>query len=120
MTQLPSKITPDAIREALFELRFEHSELSEVIIGKIAGNRRWTNFTKIRLPTAEVPEQLRAIDPNLRFLPSIELRGPGGNEVVRVGANAVSHHIVGAYIGWDSFLPKLSDTVADIFEEVPG
>lgn len=119
MSTLPSKITPDAISEALLEIRFDHAVLPEVALGKLAGSDAWGPMEMARMP-GEVPEQLKAIEPNLRYAPSIELRSSDAGEVVRVGSNSISHHIVGNYIGWNAFQPKLMNTAQTLFTKVPG
>jgi uncharacterized protein (TIGR04255 family) len=116
---LPAKITPDAIREALVELRFDHEELPDVIIGKLASGPNWKTAEKTTLPTAEIPEQVRALDPNLRYFPSLELR-TGEAEVVRIGRNVLSHHNVGDYFGWLRLQPRLERTVQSLFDLVQG
>jgi uncharacterized protein (TIGR04255 family) len=118
MTLLPAKITPDAIREALLEIRFEHGDLPEVALGQLGGHADWSPLPKSRLPGAEIPDQLRSLDPNLRYIPSVEVR-LSETEVVRVGYNALSHHNVGSYLGWNSFQPRLAKTAAVLFNAVP-
>lgn len=120
MTTLPTKITPDAIREALFEMRFEHSVLPEIVIGQLAGNAKWRGFSQGRLPISEMPEQLRSADPALRYLPTLELRSPDGGELVRIGSNVVSYHVVSNYVGWDAFLPRLIDMGSAVLNAAPG
>lgn len=114
MSKLPTKITPDSIREALFEMRFEHAILPEIAVGKLAGRSEWESFVPNRLPFAEMPEQLRLADPAFRYVPTLELRSPDGVEIVRVGPYVISHHVVGSYIGWDSFRPKLLSTAGAV------
>lgn len=107
---LPFKLSPDMIHEALFEARFEHSELVELVIGKLAAQFQKPGWSAIGLPVGEIPHQIREGDAALRMLPTIELRSADGAEIIRIGAHVVSHHIVGDYIGWNKFQPKLLDT----------
>lgn len=120
MKQLPKKITPDAIREALFEMRFEHDELAEVIVGKLAGRAEWSGFAAQRLASGTLPDELRQSDVALRYLPSVELRHPGGGELVRVGPQMCSHHILGEYVGWAKFSAKLAETAAAVVSVAPS
>ncbi|MBA4308073.1 MAG: hypothetical protein C0429_15185, partial [Sphingopyxis sp.] len=103
---------PDGIKEALCELRFEAGEISEIVIGRLADAPAWRGFSKTRLPGADLPPQIRALDPNAKFQPSFELRSvENPSIVVRIGGNVVSCHVIGKYPGWDHFYPLLKSTV---------
>jgi uncharacterized protein (TIGR04255 family) len=117
---LPSKLTPDMIQEALFEARFEHSELIELVIGKLATEFQKPGWSAVRLPVGEIPDVIREGDAALRILPTIELRSEDGAEIIRIGPHVVSHHIVGGYVGWDNFQPRLLATVAAMQACVPS
>jgi uncharacterized protein (TIGR04255 family) len=75
---LPERIDPDAIIEALVEFRFEHSELPELMLGRLLDAQLWEGHTQTRLPTADIPQPIREMDPNLRYQPLVELRKSDG------------------------------------------
>ncbi len=106
------------IHEALFEVRFEHAELVQLIVGRLASKFQAEGWTAVRLPVAEIPDQIREADTALRILATVELCSGDRSEIIRIGPHVVSHHIVGGYIGWDRFLPKLLQTVASVQEAV--
>lgn len=119
MNPLPAKITPDAIQEALFEVRFEHNEVSLVALGKLAGASLWAHLPQSSLPGAAIPEPIRELDPNLRYLPSAEFRLEP-TEIIRIGSNVMSYHNTGQYLGWDRLRPRLVSTLEALFHAVSG
>jgi uncharacterized protein (TIGR04255 family) len=118
MTTLPAKITPDAIQEAILEIRFEHDELPMVVPGKLSSAPQWASASTSKLPGADIPDQLRALDANLRAMPSLELR-IDTTELVRVGTNSISYHNIGDYLGWTNFRPRLLGMASALFTAIP-
>lgn len=118
--EIPSKLTPDMIHEALFEIRFDHGDLPEVAQSKVLVAMLRPTWEINRLPAAEIPEQIRQADPALRLVPTLEFGPPGGAEVIRIGPSVLSHHIVGRYIGWNSFMPKLLETIDLLRAAIPS
>lgn len=116
MPNQPKKLNPDMIAEALFEVRFEHNELSEMIAAKLAANPMWQDFSTQRMGTAEMPVSLRDSDSNLRYLPLFELRNENTGAIARIGARVASFHIAGDYPGWEDFKPQLSSLYGAIVE----
>lgn len=97
---LPERIEPDAILEALVEFRFEHTELPELVLGRLLDLSLWEGYTQMRLPTADIPQPLREADPQLRYQPLVELRKGDGTRVAKIGGHVMSYHITGPYPGW--------------------
>jgi uncharacterized protein (TIGR04255 family) len=113
-------LEPDSIKEALCEFRFETSDLAEIVIGRLADSPTWRSFSKTRLASADIPHNLRTIDPAFAFQPTFELRSPEQTGfVIRIGARALSCHFVGGYPGWESVRPVLRQTVVALFEAIP-
>jgi uncharacterized protein (TIGR04255 family) len=115
---LPERIEPDAIIEALVELRFEHDELQEVVLGRLLDIPLWGGHTQLRLPTADIPTPIRDADATLRFQPIVELRSPDGQRVTKVGGHVFSYHIIGAYPGWAVFRSEIADAVHAVIERL--
>jgi len=105
--ELPNRLSPDMISEALFEMRFEHTDLSEMVTGRLSTRLEAQGWKVSRLPAADLPEQVRLTTPAMRFLPILEMRSAEGQEIIRVGPHVLSHHVVGDYMGWSVFQPKL-------------
>jgi uncharacterized protein (TIGR04255 family) len=119
MQHLPTKISPDAIQEALLEVRFEHSEVPVIALGKLASAPIWLNAAQVPLPGASIPEQIRSLDPNMRFLPAAELK-ISPSEIVRLGFNVLSHHNVGKYLGWNDLRPRFLESLSALFGALPS
>ena len=118
---LPNKLKHDAIVEAVFDVRFEAepSLVAEVLFGRFADTPEWSSFIQRRLPTADIPAAMRRADPNLRFLPAIELVHPEGRQIVRV-TELLTYARRAPYLGWDATFGKEIERVVDVlFKVVP-
>lgn len=123
MAIVPHKMKRDAIIEALIEIRFElpaNSLAPEVLLGRLVDNEAWAGFEHRRFPIAEMPPAMRSADPQLKFMPVIELREPNGPRSVRIGPNVISYHRAAPYVGWSKFLPEIETLVLDLFRRAPG
>jgi uncharacterized protein (TIGR04255 family) len=114
------KLKDDPIVEALLEVQFESPELAEVVVGRLSDLEPWKTGRKVRLPIAELPSQIRAIDQQLRFQPTIEVQGSSGFGAVRVGGNVISLHILQPYPGWDKAFPRFCAAIDGMFAAIPG
>lgn len=103
-SELPSRINPDAIVEALIEIRFDLGTFPEVFIGQVLTSAAALRLRPVRLPGADLPQTAKDSDPNLRYQPAYQLEGNG--ELVRVGSNVLSIHRLPPYCGWEQFLPR--------------
>jgi uncharacterized protein (TIGR04255 family) len=116
MTNLPKKLTTDAIIEALIEIRFEHRDLWEVVVGKFAAAEKFKGFQQTRLPLGDMPIQLRDGDPNLRFQPLIQLQQLKPPLVIKIGPRVISVHAAAPYPGWEAFQADIKDVVELLFD----
>jgi uncharacterized protein (TIGR04255 family) len=108
----------DGIKEALFEIRFETPVVPEAVIGRLTDAEVWADFAPIRMSSADIPQQLRMVDPNLRFAPSYELTRGGSNELIRIGPNCLSYHRLAPYPGWSQHFPELKKVVQTLFGKI--
>ena len=115
---LPERIDPDAILEALVEFRFEHAELPEAIVGRLLDAPLWSDYSQVRLPTADIPQPIRENDPNLRYLPIIELRKNDTTRTAKVGGHVFSYHVLPPYPGWTAFQQEIETVLATIVEKL--
>jgi len=113
MSDLPRKLKTDAIVEALLEIRFEHNDLWEVVVGRIVSADFLKGCQQTRLPIGDMPAQLRDMDPNLRYQPTIQLQR--SDLVVRLGPRVMSVHAAAPYPGWDKFFPILCHATEALF-----
>lgn len=109
----------DGIKEAVCEIRFTAPQSLEIIVGRLADARSWRDQVQTRLPSADIPAQLRAIDPALRFQPSLEVSAPSGGGFVRIGPSSLSIHQTAPYKGWTVFQPAISDAIHAFREQLP-
>lgn len=107
--ELPTRINPDAILEAIVEIRFGVMELPEIFLGRLLSSSVFRELTPTRLPQADIPVSARESDASLRFQPIFQLEGEG--ELVRVGTNALSIHILPPYWGWVKFKNRVEEII---------
>jgi uncharacterized protein (TIGR04255 family) len=120
-TALPDRIKPDAILEAIFEVRFDAPTiLPEVLFGRLAEHSEWKDFQQLRMPAYEIPAPLREADSNLRFAPVFELVRADSLRRVRIGPHVLSYHLMAPYPGWDLFRVELEFAVNELFAKAPA
>jgi uncharacterized protein (TIGR04255 family) len=105
----------DGIKEALFEIRFDTPIVPEAVIGRLTDAEAWSDFAPSRMPTADIPQQLRQMDANLRFTPSYELSRGSSNELIRIGPSVLSYHRLAPYPGWAAHFPALKLVIETLF-----
>jgi uncharacterized protein (TIGR04255 family) len=115
MVRIPSKLKNDPIVEALFEVRFTSSDISEITIGKLASFPNWANSSSQRLPFADIPAGIRENDPNLAHQPVLQLQRADNARVIKIGPRVLSYHALRPYPGWVTFEPELSASAEHVF-----
>lgn len=114
MNNLPRKISPCPIIEAVFEMRFESELPDDAIFGVIYSVFR-DRYSKVeQLPILQLPQIVRAQDPNLIYAPHYRLSKE--NNVIQIGPKIFSLANVGEYMGWDSFSKLIDDTYSKVKE----
>jgi uncharacterized protein (TIGR04255 family) len=120
-TPLPSRIEPDAIVEALFEIRFDMvSPLLEVLLGRLTAVPHWADYKQRTLDAYNVPAGFRDSDPNFRFMPVFELASTNPARAIRFGNHVISLHEPAPYTGWDRFVAELNVMTDAIFANTGG
>jgi uncharacterized protein (TIGR04255 family) len=120
-TPLPQQLNPDAILEALLEIRFNAPTiLPEVLFGRLAEHAPWIGWQQRRLPTYEIPAPLREADANLRYAPIFEISNPQQHRAVRIGSHVLSYHVMAPYPGWAVFQPEIDSAVDQLFAKATG
>lgn len=114
------KLQDDPIVETVLEIRFEAPDLREVVAGRLSVLPSLQAGTKIRLPTADIPEPIRTANPLLLYQPTIEVTGTGGIGKVRIGGNVLSLHFLHPYDGWENVFPRIAQVIDDVFEVFPA
>jgi uncharacterized protein (TIGR04255 family) len=114
-TDLPKRINPDAILEAVVEIRFVLNELPEIFLGRLLSSEVFSGLAATRLPQADIPASARESEASLRFQPIYQLEGEG--ELIRVGTNALSIHVLPPYWGWARFSARVGEILRATWAE---
>lgn len=118
--EIPKKLRDDAILEALCQVRFASPELSEVVVGRLSDLGGKSDYVATRLPIADIPVPVRQATPAFRHQPTLELRNKDGAQIIRIGEDVLSVHVVGVrrYPGWKIFQSFLRSSFAGLFEKL--
>ncbi len=109
---LPRKINPCPILDALLEIRFSSKMHPSAVFG-ILYNVLKDEFGKVvNLPILQLPESVRAADSNLKFKPHYRISNE--NFVVQIGPDVLSISSFPKYVGWNKF----SKTIFNVLEKV--
>jgi uncharacterized protein (TIGR04255 family) len=68
------------------------------------------------MPAADIPLPIRKMDATLRIQPLLELSAGDKTRRVRIGAAAMSYHVLGRYIGWTEFSKELLTVTEHFFK----
>ncbi len=119
--QLPVKITPCPITEAIIEVRFEPAVERDAVFGILYQQLKKTyNTPPEKSPVLQLPEPIRDMDPGLKYQPYYKFRR--NNIVLQIGPNVLSVSAVREYPGWGSLKREFHDaftilTDAEIVKE---
>jgi uncharacterized protein (TIGR04255 family) len=114
------ELKDDPIVDAVLDIRFTASELQEVVVGRLSDIPQWRNTHKTRLPAADIPEPVRAANPSLLHLPTVEVKGVADVGVVRIGGNIITLHFLDRYAGWPKAFPTIRGVIDSTFQALPG
>ncbi|MEJ7745643.1 MAG: TIGR04255 family protein [Luteimonas sp.] len=112
MSSSPKRLGRDPILEALCEIRFQGAagKAGTLLPGLLF--QRFNNSlpTFERLPAADIPEAIRALDSNLTYAPQYRLAGESG--VISIGDRMLSVAVRAPYPGWNNFSHLMRETIA--------
>ncbi len=102
---LPKKIYPNPIIDALIEIRFTPAIHVNAVFGLLyqALHNEFPNVEN--LPILQIPEQIRNIDPNLRFKPHYKIFDE--NYALQIGPDVISIASFPKYNGWEKFSERI-------------
>lgn len=114
LKNIPKKISPCPIAEAVVELRFDSNLPSDAILGVIFNKftEKYPTFSK--LPILELPSFVRDNDPNLKFSPYYRMTND--NFSFQIGPRCFSLACPKEYKGW----VKYSEEIEWVFNEMKG
>jgi len=107
---LPKKLKKEPLVDAVFEVRFSSSiPASSVLPGLFFAQLEGAEKQIERLLTADIPSQLRSVDPVLRFQPLLRLHS--GDFLILVGDASLGIACKMPYPGWNAFKTQIIKVV---------
>jgi uncharacterized protein (TIGR04255 family) len=103
--EIPSKIKPCPIVEAIIELRFSSDFPDDAVFGLIYNAFRDEYPTPEKLPILQLPERVRSQDPNLTYMP--HYRSVKDQYLMQIGPKMFSFANIKEYVGWDIFSKEI-------------
>lgn len=114
MSELPKKISPCPIVEAVIQIRFSSILPSEAIFGVIY-TKVGPDFGKVnKLPILQIPEAVRSKDPNLTYQAHYSLVKKDLPLQLNIGPRTITFSNVDNYIGWDKFFEFVNEVLEKI------
>jgi len=114
---LPTKLKNEPLVDAVFEMRFASRVPASSVIPGILFTRLDTHPQQIeRLPAADIPSEMRAREPSLRFQPVMRLHWDN-NFVILVGDTSLGIGCKMPYPGWKNFKPHILKLASVVLNE---
>lgn len=110
---LPKKITPCPILEAIVEFRFDSSVPHDAMLGIIYKEFKDEYPNVEELPILQLPEMVRRQDDSLRYKPYYNLT-KDNNFIFKVGARVFSLICKDPYVGWAQFSERINNILERI------
>jgi uncharacterized protein (TIGR04255 family) len=105
--QIPKRLNREPLIESLWEIRFSSTSafVEKLLPGLLF--QEFANESPIAesLPSADLPENLRRADPNLRYIPTVRLTF--APYTIQVGEHIISLSCSRPYSGWKVFGEKI-------------
>ena len=113
---LPSRIEKCPLIDALIEFRFEAAIAKSAVFGVIYNLiRNDYRGNVINLPILQIPEQIREVDPNLKFKPLYRIEGD--KFIIQIGYDVLSISSKMSYVGWPEFSQHSFSLINKIIQE---
>lgn len=113
---LPSRIEKCPLIDALIEFRFEAAIAKSAVFGVIYNLiRNDYRGNVINLPILQIPEQIREVDPNLKFKPLYRIEGD--KFIIQIGYDVLSISSKMPYVGWPEFSQHSLSLINKIIQE---
>jgi uncharacterized protein (TIGR04255 family) len=112
---LPNKLKKEPIVEAVCQLRVSSNVALNTFFPGLLLAKHEADVSDIQqLPTAMIPEQMRAAQPELSFMALVQLKFKG--VLVLVGERSVTISNAAPYLGWGGFKPLIQEVFKDLFD----
>lgn len=117
-TELPSKITPDPIMEAVIEVRFVPKVDPDAVFHFAKKSKFISDYfeKEEELPIYQLPPSIRNTEPGLKYSPYFRLKGKQSysDYLCQIGPRVFSIVTAGDYKGSADFLQKATDLFASL------
>lgn len=111
--KLPSSLNNVPIVETILDFHFESNFPEEVLAGMLyADYKEQATSPFEKLPSLQIPEQIRKNDPNLRYVPLYRITL--GNILIQVGSQSISVVNTEPYLGWGLFVEKIQNFITTV------
>ena len=111
-----SRIEKCPLIDALIEFRFEAAIAKSAVFGVIYNLiRNDYRGNVINLPILQIPEQIREVDPNLKFKPLYRIEGD--KFIIQIGYDVLSISSKMPYVGWPEFSQHSLSLINKIIQE---
>lgn len=112
---LPIKLGKEPLVEAVCQIRVAAKiALNTVFPGLLLAKFNANISDLQQLPAATLPEQVRATQPEMAFMPLVQLKFK--NVMVMIGERAVTVSNAMPYLGWVAFKPLIVEIFSVLFE----
>lgn len=104
MRKIPTKLDNCPIIESVLEIRFDSSFDRSVVFPMLYSAISDDYLPPVALPILQIPENVRAMDPNLCFQPYYRLvLKEDQNVSIQIGPRVIAFSFTQKYKGWDAF-----------------
>jgi uncharacterized protein (TIGR04255 family) len=112
---LPIKLNKEPLVEAVCQIRVTTKvALNTVLPGLLLAKHKADVSDLQQLPTAMVPEELRAMQPEMAYAPLVRLKYKG--VVVLVGERSLTVSNPAPYLGWEQFRPLIVEVFSAVLD----
>lgn len=118
--RIPKRLKKEPLIEAIWQVQLEpapEQALGDVLPGVLfsALRSRQPGLQIRRLPVADIPAPVAALDPNLRFAAKYRIEAPPWPYLFHIGNRVITINCRRPYLGWDDFKVKILELI-DVLE----
>ena len=113
---IPKRLRQEPLIETIWQVQFESAPnrpLGDILPGVLftALRTRQTDLQLNRLPLADVPAAVAALDPNLRHAAKYRIEAPGWPFLFHIGDRVITINCRRPYVGWGDFKPQIIELI---------
>jgi uncharacterized protein (TIGR04255 family) len=101
--RLPTNLGKCPIIEAFIEIHFKSEMVADAVFGLVYGALKVDFPTVTKLPIAQIPDEIRKANVELRRKPCYQLRGADSRFLIQVGPDVLTINNIDNYLGWKDF-----------------